>query len=468
MRRFDDNIGANLRLSGISMDDCRTNPDLWDQITCDLSAAELHQLMTSWEFRARPEQLPPTDDFKFWLYLAGRGAGKTRTGAEWTRDRVKAGYNRGGLIAPTAADARDVMVEGESGLLAVCQDWDRDNQGRLMGRPLYEPSKRRVTWENGALVTVYSADEPERLRGPQHDFMWMDELAAWRRMETFDQAMFGLRLGKQPQVFISTTPKPKTLVKKMWKQCVDPADRTAVMTTGSSERNIDNLAPGVIEQLREAYGSTSLGRQELDGVLLEELEGALWNRSMIDGHRLMAMPTVYNPDFYFERIVVSVDPATTSKDSSDETGIIVAALGSDGHGYVLADSSGRYSPAGWAAEVNRLFTVWDADLVVAEVNQGGEMVEHVIHSVNPQLTVRMVHASRGKKARAEPVSQKYEQGKIHHVGTELANLEDQMCTWEFLQTTESPDRVDALVWAIYELMLAGEKPIVTSRLTGFF
>ena len=473
-----ENLGRSFRDLGLTMEYFRENPDEVPIWMAEFGPDVMHQLVTDWQFLARTEQLPPTNQYKFWIYLAGRGSGKTRTGAEWSKDLVRQGYNRGGLIAPTAADVRDVMVEGESGLLAVCNPWDRDINGNLMGRPIYEPSKRRVTWENGAMVTLYSADEPERLRGPQHSFLWMDELAAWRRMETFDQAMFGLRLGKAPKVFISTTPKPKPLVKKLYARAMNVADHEVVMTTGSSERNAMNLAPGVIEELRDMYGSTQLGRQELDGVLLEELEGALWSRTIIDKNRCEVMPTLLDDDFYFLRIVVGVDPATTDKEGSDETGIVVAALGSDNEAYVLADYSGKYSPKGWGDKVAAAFEEWQADSVVAEVNQGGDMVKHVLEGANDLMPVKMVHASRGKLARAEPVAMKYEQGKVHHVGRavmmadgtknegHLDNLEDQMCTWERLSATYSPDRIDALVWAIHDLMIDGAKEIVTSTLRG--
>lgn len=473
-----EHLGLSFRELGITMDYFRENPEEVSTWVEEFGPEIMHHLVTDWDFLARTEQLPPAEQYKFWIYLAGRGSGKTRTGAEWSKNLVRQGYNRGGLIAPTAADVRDVMVEGESGLLAVCQPWDRDHKGNLMGRPIYEPSKRRVTWENGAMVTLYSADEPERLRGPQHSFLWMDELAAWRRMETFDQAMFGLRLGKSPRVFISTTPKPKPLVKKLYARAVNPEDKEVVITTGSSERNAMNLAPGVIQELRDMYGSTQLGRQELDGVLLEELEGALWTRSAINKNRAAVMPTLTDPAFYFLRIVVGVDPATTDKEGSDETGIVVAALGSDNHAYVLADYSGKYSPKGWGDKVAWAFNEWQADSVVAEVNQGGDMVKHVLESADDMMPVKMVHASRGKLARAEPVAMKYEQGKVHHVGHavvmadgskndgHLDNLEDQMCTWERLSATYSPDRIDALVWAIHDLMIDGAKEIVTTSLRG--
>ena len=440
----------------------------------------MQELVTDWQFLARDEQLPPAASYKFWLYMAGRGAGKTRTGAEWTKDLIKQGYNRGGLIAPTAADARDVMVEGESGLLAVCNDWDRDYRGNHMGRPLYEPSKRRVTWENGALVSLYSAEEPERLRGPQHSFLWCDELAAWIKIETYDQAMFGLRLGKQPRVFVSTTPKPKPVIKKLYARAKDPNDPAVVITTGSSERNSANLAPDVIQDLRDAYGGTQLARQELDGILLEELEGALWTRESIDNNRVKECPTKTDPEFYYTRIVIGVDPATTDKEGSDETGIVVAAIGCDGFGYVLGDYSGKYSPKGWGDKVAWAYHHHKADCVIAEVNQGGDMVKHVLAGSNEHMPVKMVHASRGKLARAEPIAQKYEQNKVRHVGSSeikkdgsrneghLDNLEDQMCTWERLSAKYSPDRIDALVWAIHELMIEGEEPLTITPLAGSY
>ena len=467
-----------MRRAGYTFEALRDNPELFTYWLEKLGTDLFYELANDWQFLARDEQLPPEEHYKFWIYMAGRGSGKTRTGAEWTKDLIRQGYNRGGLIAPTAADVRDVMVEGESGLLAICHPWDTDYNGNPMGRPIYEPSKRRVTWDNGAMVTLYSADEPERLRGPQHSFIWMDELAAWRRMETFDQAMFGLRLGKKPKVFISTTPKPKPLIKKLYARAMNVQDVDVVVTTGSSERNSANLAPGVIEELREMYSGSQLGRQELDGVLLEELEGALWTRKDIDSQRYDLMPTVMDDDFYFLRIVIGVDPATTDKEGSDETGIIVAALGSDNRGYVLADYSGKYSPAAWGLKVAAAFKLWQADSIVAEVNQGGDMVKHVLNGADINMPVKMVHASRGKLARAEPVAQKYEQGKVSHVGRavlkadgtkndgHLDNLEDQMCTWERLSATYSPDRIDALVWAIHELMIDGAKDIITSRLRG--
>lgn len=442
---------ATLRDTGINMEALRLNPDLFDGLVETLDPETLQHLFASWYFLGRKEQLPPSIGFRFWLYMAGRGAGKTRTGAEWTRGKIMSGCYRGGLIAPTAADARDVMVEGESGIIAVCQSWDRDYKGNLIGKPLYEPSKRRLTWENGAVVTTFSADEPERLRGPQHEFLWMDELGAWRRPETFDQAMFGLRLGRQPQTFISTTPRQTKLMRELVKKALDPDQPLYEITRGGSWLNKENLDPIFIQTLMEKYGGTQLGRQELAGELLDQLEGALWTLTDIDECRVDANK-MREPGFYFERIVVSVDPATTSTENADEHGIVVAGLANDTHAYILEDATVRGTPDKWGKTVSDMFVKWDADLVVAEVNQGGEMVKHVIQSANPNIHVKMVHASKGKKARAEPVSQKYEQKKVHHVGT-FGELEDQMVTWEFLESRDSPDRIDALVWAIWELLV---------------
>lgn len=404
---------------------------------------EIAGYLKSWEFMARPEQLPPAGDWASWIYLAGRGAGKTRTGAEWIRNQVKKGFMRGGLIAPTAGDTRDVMVEGESGVLAVSWANDLDNKGRPMGMPLYEPSKRRLTWMNGAQCALYSADEPERLRGPQHEYIWADELCAWRRPETWDLAMFGLRLGRNPQAFVSTTPKPEKVLIDLIK------DEASVMTRGTTYDNRANLAGKFFTQVVKKYEGTRLGKQELMGILLEEAENALWSRPNLDETRLQALP---GGEFYFKRIVVAVDPAITAKTTSDETGITVSGLGSDNHGYVLADYSGRYTPAEWAKKVDMAWRVWQADVVVAEGNQGGEMVKHTIQTQNKSINVKIVHASRGKAARAEPIAALFEQKRCHLVGS-FNIMEDQLCVWEPLSGKESPDRLDSLVWGLTALMI---------------
>lgn len=460
------------RQIGLTMTKVKANPNkrayqLWYDSLDDL---EIHKLQKDWWFLARDEQLPPPGDWAYWLYLAGRGAGKTRTGAEWTRDLIKQGYRRGGLIAPTAADARDVMIEGESGLLACCDKYDQTYDGVHMGKPLYEPSKRRVTWENGAMVTLFSADEPERLRGPQHEFIWADEIVAWRRPETWDLAMFGLRLPtRPPKAFISTTPKPKKLILDLMK------DPSTAMTRGSTYSNRANLAKKFFDQIVTKFEGTRLGQQELMGVVLEEAEGALWSRDMIDRTRVPCIPLDEN--FYFLRIVVAVDPAITAHAESDETGIVVVGLGNDKHAYILADVSGTMMPGAWAKKAVDTAVLWQADAIVAEGNQGGEMVRHTIqteidsrnskgHGV-VSLPVQIVHASRGKAARAEPISALHEQGKVHFVGSKMSELEDQLCVWEPLSGEGSPDRLDAMVWGVTACIL-GKGVTDSGKLKGFY
>jgi predicted phage terminase large subunit-like protein len=394
-----------------------------------------------WTFKGRDTQQAPRGDWRVWLLLAGRGFGKTRTGAELVRSRVGAWQARHvALVAPTAADARDVMVEGESGLLSI---------GMAEHRPVYEPSKRRLTWPNGAIATLYSADEPERLRGPQHDFAWCDELAAWRYPEAWDMLMFGLRLGRDPRVVVTTTPRPTKLIKALI------ADPTVVVTRGATAENRRNLAPTFLEQIVRRYEGTRLGRQELEAEILEDVPGALWSHGLIEAARVASLPAL-------TRVVVAIDPAVGSDEHSDETGIIVAGKDAGGHGYVLADVSGRYAPTEWARTAIAAFAAHGADRVVAEVNNGGEMVEATLRVVDPGVPYTAVHAARGKVARAEPVAALYEQGRVHHLGA-FARLEDQMCgfTHDFDRAASgySPDRVDALVWALSELLVrprAGE------------
>lgn len=432
------------------------DPQAFLQWIQGFSPEEKAAMLSDWWFMGRPEQLMPAGDWSKWLYLAGRGAGKTRTGAELIREMIKRGYKRLGLIAPTAADARDVMVEGESGVMTVCREFDHDYSGHKMGMPVYSPANRRILWENGALATLYSADEPERLRGPQHEFIWADELCAWRRPETWDLAQFGLRIGPNPRAFISTTPKPKTLILDL------TTDPNCHVTQGTTYDNRANLNDAFFSNVIKDYEGTRLGQQELLGILLKEAEGALWNREVVDQTRKSKIP----PGVYFKRLYVAVDPATTHNKDSDETGIVVAGVGSDDHGYVLADYSGRYSPADWAKTADRAAEIWQADGIVAEGNQGGEMVRHTIQTVNRNRKVVIVHASRGKAARAEPVAALFEQGRAHIVGT-LAQLEDQLCVWEPLSGDASPDRLDAMVWALTYTML-GKGETGTGELAGVF
>lgn len=426
------------------------------QILNELTEGQASELDHDWRFWGRPSQFQPEgNDWLYWLFIAGRGAGKTRSGSEWVREQVKAGSGRIGLIAPTAADARDVMVEGESGLLSVCWEGDKTLDGVKCGKPLYESSKRQLTWENGAIAKLYSAEEPERLRGPQHEVLWCDELAAWQYLrDTWDMAMFGLRLGSWPRVMVTTTPKPVSLLRELIK------DKQARITGGSTFDNAANLAPSFIKAIRDKYDGTRLGRQELYAELLDEAEGALWTRAMIEQAHVKAAPEM-------ARIVIAIDPAITAKEESDETGIVAAGLGRDGKGYLLKDVSGRYSPGDWAKKAIGLFKELGADRIVAEGNQGGDMVRHTIQTEWNNAPVTIVHASRGKAARAEPVAALYEQGKVKHVGT-FPSLEDQLVTWEPLSGMPSPDRLDALVWAFTELMIGRQPEMKTTTVVGVY
>ena len=418
-------------------------PEQRAKALADLTEEDAESLLHDWRFLARPDQLAPPGHWQTWLFLAGRGAGKTRSGAEWTRAQVKAGCGRLGLIAPTAADARDVMVEGDSGLLSVCWEHDRDHNGNRIGRPVYQPSNRRVTWDNGALATLFSAEEPERLRGPQHAALWCDEVAAWKNAQAaWDMAMFGLRLGSDPRAMVSTTPKPIPLIRALI------ADPTTVVTRATTNANRAHLAGTFLSKIVAKYQGTRLGRQELDGELLEEAEGALWNRAMIE----RARPKGKLPSM--KRVVIAVDPAVTAKLESNLTGIVAAGLGEDHRGYVLADASGRFSPDGWARKAVALYDSLNADRIVAEGNQGGDMVRSTITTQRRNIPVTIVHARQGKNARAEPVAALYEQGRISHAQA-FPELEDQMCTWAPLGDQPSPDRIDALVWAFTNLMLGG-------------
>lgn len=407
-----------------------------------LSEADADAIFHDWTFLARPEQLAPSGEWDGWLFLAGRGAGKTRSGSEWVRDQVRAGCDRIGLLAATAADAREVMVQGESGILSVSWVHDRDCRGNLIGIPDYQPSLRRLTWGNGAVATTYSAEEPDRLRGPQHSRLWADELAAWNSgqpQDAWDMAMLGLRLGNAPKAMVTTTPRPIPLIRELMRS------PRWVVTKARTDANRANLAATFLSQIVSKYQGTRLGRQELDGELIEEVEGALWTRAMIEQARVDAAPDL-------ARIVVAIDPAISTGETSALTGIVAAGLGTDGRGYVLRDVSERYSPSAWARRAVALFDELKADRIVAEGNQGGEMVRHTLETVRPNLPIRIVHASRGKQARAEPVSALYEQGRVSHVGA-FAELEDQLATWAPLEGNPSPDRLDAMVWALTDLMV---------------
>jgi phage terminase large subunit-like protein len=404
------------------------------RILGSFSKKEIARLAYDWKIHARTNQLPPEGEWRQWLVMAGRGFGKTRTGAEWVRFLIETGRaSRVALIAPTAADARDVMIMGESGLMNIAPPWMR---------PQWESSKRRLIWPNGGQAFAYSADEPDRLRGPQHDALWGDELAAWRYPAAWDMAMFGLRLGDNPRAVITTTPKPIKLLKDIMML------ESTITVRGSTYDNQANLPKAFIAQIIKKYEGTRLGAQEIHAEILDEVPGALWQREMIESQRLQTRPKS------FERIVVAVDPAVSSSSTSDETGIMVVAKDSAGEGYVLEDASDRMSPDEWAKIVVQLYHKYQADRVIAEVNQGGDLVEHMLRLHDRTISYRAVHASRGKVVRAEPIAALYEQERIHHIGG-FSQLEDQMCSFTSKQErgSRSPDRVDALVWGLTELFL---------------
>lgn len=397
-----------------------------------MSAEEAGWLAHHWPLWARADQLAPTGDWTTWLVLGGRGAGKTRAGAEWVRAAVRRGVGRIALVGETYADVREVMVEGPSGLRAIAPPSER---------PIYKPARRQLEWPNGAVAQIFSAVQPDRLRGPQFDAAWCDELAKWRHADAaFDNLQFGLRLGARPRQIVTTTPRPMPLLKRL---LADPETR---LTRAATHLNRAHLAPAFFRHVIARYEGTRLGRQELDAELLEDNPDALWRRAVIETARVREAPEL-------ARIVVAVDPPATSSRHADACGIVVAGV-ADGHGYVLEDASGsRLSPINWARKTAGAYRRHEADRIVAEVNQGGEMVAAVLRQVAPEVPVRPVRASRGKITRAEPVAALYEQGRVHHVGA-FAALEDQMC--DYAPGMASPDRMDALVWALTDLMLERE------------
>jgi len=437
---------VSYRTPPITAQTLRELPD--EQVQAALAALgpeKVKELQHSWEFWARPNQLEPKGkDWNIWLALAGRGFGKTRAGAEWIRHRVKSGDKILHAVAPTKGDVRKVLVEGDSGLLNVCWEGDKTYKGVHMGSPEWSPTNNTITWANGAKVVFFSAEDPERLRGPQCHAAWCDELCSWRNaQETWDMLQFGLRLGKHPQVFITTTPKTTKLLRNII------ADEKTIVTTGSTFDNAANLADTFLDAVKATYEGTRLGRQELYAEILDEASGALWNRTLLASCEIEPEDV---PDL--NRIVVSIDPAISSNAESDMTGIVVAGVDINGKAYVLADHTERYTPQEWASKAIELYHEYEADRIVAEKNQGGDMVRHTLHTEDPTVPIKLVHASRGKMARAEPVSALYEQGKVFHVRG-LNDLEDQMVQWEPLGSTGSPDRLDAMVWAITDLALNG-------------
>jgi len=420
-----------------------SGPGQIERLLGSLSVGEIALLHDDWPIWARADQLPPAGDWTTWLLLGGRGAGKTRAGAEWVkamalgRAEISAPpIGRIALVGETYADVRDVMIEGVSGLLSV---------HRRADRPVWRTSLRRLEWPNGAIAQAFSSEDPESLRGPQFGAAWADEIAKWRHAEAcWDMLQFGLRLGLHPRQVATTTPRPIPLLKRL---LGDPATQVTRASTGA---NAFNLAPRFLETIVARYKGTRLGRQELDGELIDDRQDALFRRDEIERLRLDAAPEC-------SRIVVAIDPPASSGRHADACGIVAVGLGEDGIGYVLADASvGNARPSEWAARAIGLYTALQADCLVAEVNQGGDMVAAVIHEVDAAVPVKPVRATRGKYIRAEPVAALYGQGRVRHAGT-FAALEDELCDFgpEGLSSGRSPDRLDALVWAITTLMLEG-------------
>ncbi len=410
-------------------------PDQRAAVLANLPPEALAAFQHEWRFWARADQLPPTGEWRTWLICAGRGAGKTRSAAEWVREQAESGRRRQiGVIGPTADSLRRIQVEGPSGLLAIAPPWCR---------PTFSPATRTVSWPNGAVAHLFSAEEPDRLRGPNLDAAWIDELCSMEQAEAMmDMLSMALRLagpmGDAPQVVISTTPKPIPVLKTLM------AAPTAAVTRARTLDNAANLDASTLQYLTTKYGGTTLGRQELDAEILDDVDGALWSRALIDSSRVQAAPDL-------RRVVVAIDPSGTRR--GDEAGIVVAGRGGDGQCYVLADLSAKLSPEGWARKAVQAYHTHAADRIVAEANFGAEMVEATIRSIDPDVPVKLVHASRGKQVRAEPVVALYEQRKVHHLGM-LAGLENELCGWAPDSSMPSPGRLDALVWAITELLVA--------------
>ena len=427
---------------------CAANGTL-DEALAGLTARDLETLLAAWDFNARDDQWPPVSAlgggaWTVWLIMGGRGAGKTRSGAEWVRGMAlglpgfsQAPVGRIALVGETAADVRDVMIEGVSGLLSIHA---RDE------RPLWEPSRRRLAWPNGAMAQAFSAEDPESLRGPQFGGAWLDELAKWRKPEeTFDMLQFGLRLGAHPRQVVTTTPRPVPILKRLL------ADPKTALTRAPTQANARNLAPDFLERIVTRYAGTRLGRQELLGEMVEERANALWTRDMLEACRRDTAPPL-------RRLVVAIDPPASSHARADACGIVAAGIDADGFVHVLEDASlAAARPAAWARVAVALYHARDADDLVAEVNQGGEMVGAVIGEADASIPVRQVRATRGKYLRAAPVAQLYEQGRVHHIGAFPA-LEDEMCAFgpNGLENGRSPDRLDALVWAITALAFGRE------------
>jgi phage terminase large subunit-like protein len=393
-------------------------------------------LLIDWYAKARNNQIVvDEDDYNIQLFLAGRGWGKTKCGAMDIIQYCLVNPNViCGVIAPTHGDLRKICFQGESGILSVL---DKD----ILAESGYNKSESEITFYNGSKIIGFPAIEPDRLRGVQFHRVWCDELASWRYRETFDNLMMALRLGESPKCIITTTPRPTELVKEL------AVRSDTKVIKGNTFENMDNLAPSAIKMLKERYEGTRLGRQELYAEILEDVEGALFHSTNIEESRIEVTPDM-------QRIVVAIDPAVTNNAQSDETGIIVAGRGVDNHFYILEDKSGVFSPDVWIKRAIELYYKFDADRIVCEVNNGGDLIEKLLRVQDVNVPYSSVRATRGKMLRAEPISALYEQGKVHHVGY-FKELEEQMCSYT-PDTVKSPDRLDALVWGITSLMNSGK------------
>jgi len=400
------------------------------KILNELSEKEAQEILYDWECWARPKQLPPPGEWLTWLILTGRGWGKTRTGSEWIISHAKKGAKHIALIGQTVADVRDTMIKiGPASILKV---------SRPDFMPEYTPSNRTLIWPNGVIATTYSGDNPDQVRGPSHDIVWIDELAKFQYPDDiWYNLMFGLREGEDMRILVTTTPRPIKLIKNLVN------DPNTIPVRGSTYENKDNLPKKYFDYVIAPYVGTRLGQQEIEGKILEDNPNALWTRKIIDDNRVNKHPDLI-------RIVIGVDPEASDTETSAETGIIAAGIDDRGHGYILGDNTIKGSPDKWGNEVVTAYYKYRADRIAAEVNNGGDMVEFVIHTVDKNVAYKDVHAAKAKHTRAEPISALYEQGRVHHVG-QFAELEQQLCEW--VPGDISPDRLDALVWALTELML---------------
>lgn len=418
----------------------KLSPVKQDALTQAISDADLNNVSQDWFMQARLEQLPPAWDWFIWLLMAGRGFGKNWAGANWLLSHHMChSAKNSGIVAATASDLRRYCLEGPSGILQLAPNHFR---------PSLITSKSKLVWPDGAETLLFTSEEPERLRGPNLDKAWCDEMGSWGKLDmTWDMLMMCMRFGT-PQVMVTTTPRPRKILRDLLLR----RDKDVAVTGGSTLDNQENLAQMFVQEVIKQYSGTKLERQEIYGELLDEFEGALWNHGILDACRVTEHPELV-------RVGVGVDPAVSSVEGADLTGIVVAGTAANKHGYVLGDHSLRASPETWAAKAIGLYHQFNADFIVAEKNQGGEMVESTIRAVDPNVNVRLVHAAKGKVARAEPIAAFYEQNRIHHVGT-LAELEDEMClflpgetnTQQLKANSKSPDRADALVWIMTWLM----------------